>query len=283
LLSVSLNVGCNTPFEVHQDYKPMLTVYGLLVRDDSLVYLRVFQNSRIPMSDSLASIPIEGLSAKIVDNGNGTGIPFHIADSLGANMLVLKSHINGGSVYSLEVHASGFPECTSTATVIGSGQIEPTLGTLSAIADPVKSQDNPTFNIYYSPVTAAISLSLVVQYDGFNSKGIHVHGEIPVSPTYQAGSQQALLRVTASPTTITFPRDSYISAYAAAKSNIENGSVTAVVRLLQVDGAIYNYYSISHGFNDPLTMRTEKPNYTNIKNGLGFWGSAAYDSLSFQL
>ncbi|MGC8594532.1 MAG: hypothetical protein ACP5US_00510 [Candidatus Kryptoniota bacterium] len=282
-LASVFHVGCSTPFEVRQDYKPLLTVYGLLIRDDSLVYLKVFQNSAVPVSDSLASISIQGLFAQVTESGTGIEIPFLSVDSLGTNVLVAKFHILAGAVYSLRVRAAGFPECSSTAEVVGSGQIEPTLGTLSAIVDPLKSQDNPTFNIYFSPATVAVSLSLVVRYDGFNNKGIHVRGEIPVLPSYQEGGQQALLKVNSSPTTIVFPHDSYMTAYSMAKSSIDSGSVIAVVKLLQVDGAIYDYYSISHGFNDPLTMRTEKPNYTNIKNGLGFWGSAAYDSLSFQL
>lgn len=285
LLAVSFNVGCNNPFEVKQDYRPMLTLYGLLVRDDSLVYLKVLRNSPMPVSDSLTSTVIPGLTAQLLDVSSGIEIPFLLAGSAGINVLVARSYIHAGSAYSLRVQASGFPECTSTATVIGTGQIEPTLGTLSAIVDPVNSQDNPTFNIYYSTATVGVGLSLVLKYDGFNHKGIHVKGEIPVLPTYQQdeGGQPFLRRVSGSPMTIMFPHDSYMTAYIAAKDNIDSGLITAVIRLVQVDGTIYNYYSISHGFNDPLTMRTERPVYTNIKNGLGFWGSAAFDSLSFQL
>lgn len=44
---------------------------------------------------------------------------------------------------------------------------------------------------------------------------------------------------------------------------------------------IYSYLKILRGFDDPLSVRTEKPNFTNISGGLGLFGGVTADSLSF--
>ncbi len=42
---------------------------------------------------------------------------------------------------------------------------------------------------------------------------------------------------------------------------------------------LYSYLKIVHGFDDPLTIRTEIPDFTNIKNGFGVFGGMTVDSI----
>ena len=48
-----------------------------------------------------------------------------------------------------------------------------------------------------------------------------------------------------------------------------------------LDANAYNYYQIVRGFNDPLSVRVDLPDYSNIEGGLGVFGGILADSLFF--
>jgi len=52
-----------------------------------------------------------------------------------------------------------------------------------------------------------------------------------------------------------------------------------VLQFIQLDENLYNYYAIVRGFDDPFSLRLDKPNFSNIKNGTGLFASYSVDSL----
>jgi hypothetical protein len=53
--------------------------------------------------------------------------------------------------------------------------------------------------------------------------------------------------------------------------------------LTQVEQNLYNYYMVSNGFQDAYSIRTDVPNWTNIKGGNGVFGAFVEDSLYVDL
>jgi hypothetical protein len=53
----------------------------------------------------------------------------------------------------------------------------------------------------------------------------------------------------------------------------------AVFYLVQFDTPLWNYYKLANAFQDAYSVRTDQPDYTNLKNGIGVFGSMAVDSL----
>jgi hypothetical protein len=53
----------------------------------------------------------------------------------------------------------------------------------------------------------------------------------------------------------------------------------ALFYVVQFDVALWNYYSVANMFRDKLSVRTDEPDYTNINNGTGVFGSTTVDSL----
>jgi hypothetical protein len=56
-----------------------------------------------------------------------------------------------------------------------------------------------------------------------------------------------------------------------------------VFYLLQFDEPLWKYYGVANIYRDSLSIRTDEPNYTNIQNGAGVFGSTAVDSVVRQL
>jgi hypothetical protein len=57
----------------------------------------------------------------------------------------------------------------------------------------------------------------------------------------------------------------------------------AVFYLVQFDTRLWNYYAVANIFRDKLSVRTDEPDYTNFKNGIGVFGSMTVDSLVWEL
>jgi len=283
LLAMLLSlIGCSNPFEVKQDFKPMLVIYGLAVRGDTAIYVRVSRNSASPAT-SLNDTSGDGSVTVVVENLN-TGWADTLTSMAGdTGILVVHTTVSTNSVFRISAQSSGYPTCFATAQVLSKAYVVPGYGTSVILSSPSGATQDPEFLIDPSGNTTAISALLALTYSGTDTSGHSVAGEFDVYPSYQTSAEQEFLKINGNQTTISFPLNSYQPAYLAAKGLLRTGSLVVVVRVIQVDAAVYDYYSISHGFNDPLTMRDEKPNFTNITNGLGLWGSVAYDSTSVQL
>ncbi len=57
----------------------------------------------------------------------------------------------------------------------------------------------------------------------------------------------------------------------------------AVIVLTQADVHFFTYYSFANFFQDPLTIRVDQPDYSNMTGALGFFGSMTTDTISFTL
>ncbi len=275
--------GCDSPFQVKQDYSPQLVVYGIAFRGDSSLVIRVETNSRTPVTDSTVSNQISGLSGTLLNQTTGTSVQLSSSFINNVNLLQSNVKIDPKTKFLLQVSANGYSPCSSSLIVLDSGIIYPTYWTTSVLRDPSVGLQDPDFTIYVSPLAAAIRVTMSVRYQGISPKGEPVSGEISVNPAYQQDTTSYFLRVNGQTTDVTFLTADYVKEFVEATGAIKSGTITAVIKLFQIDAALYDYYSIANGFNDPLTMRTEKPVYTNITGGLGFFGSASYDSLSVQV
>ncbi len=290
LSAILLSVGflavesCNSNFQPLQVYSPQLVVYGIAFSGDSSIVIRVDANSRSQTGGSSSSGYLTGLSGTIVDKSNGETVTLSPEYVGNENLLSGRINLLSGSLLDLKLNAAGYDPCSASLTVLDSGIIYPAYFTTSVMQSPgAPGQPSPQFTIYPSSNTMAIRLSMTLIYNGTGPDGNPVSGEVSVKPSYQQDTTSYLLRIGGVTTTVQFNLSDYLSAYSSAVGKMTSGTVVAVVKLLQLDATLYDFYSISNGFNDPLTMRTEKPVFTNITGGLGFFGSAAEDSLLIQV
>jgi hypothetical protein len=53
----------------------------------------------------------------------------------------------------------------------------------------------------------------------------------------------------------------------------------AILTVTVVDRHLYTYYFLVNGFFDPYTVRTDLPDYSNVRGGVGLVGAYAVDSV----
>lgn len=283
LVPFLLAQACNSPFQVKQVYSPQLVIYGIVFRGDSSVVIRVETNSKTQLSDSMISSQLPGLNGVLTNETTGDSIQLVSSFEGKLNFLQGILRTNPGNSISFRAVASNYLQCSANATVIGPAIIYPSPWTNSSLREPAPGSQDPQFTIYPSSNTMAIRLVMLLVYQGTDTSGKLISGTIMLTPSYQQDTTSYFLRVNGATTAISFPLSDYISALSSAVGSLKSGTVVADVKLLQLDATLYDYYSISNGFNDPLTMRTERPVFTNVNGGLGFLGSASYDSLDIQV
>jgi hypothetical protein len=136
--------------------------------------------------------------------------------------------------------------------------------------------------IYYSP-------ELVILYS-YNNKGIKekrqkkvpvyllntINGKEPVYPRIVTGIFDTSFEMEAVNRAM-----EEISEGDPDKSNyiIEN----AIFRLLMMDAALANYYSLQKTFLDEFSVRINQPDVTNIQGGLGIFGSYSIKQISLEI
>ncbi|MEK6571100.1 MAG: hypothetical protein AABZ61_07005 [Bacteroidota bacterium] len=59
--------------------------------------------------------------------------------------------------------------------------------------------------------------------------------------------------------------------------------VQAVFYLIQFDEPLWNYHNVANNLGERYSVRTDEPDYTNIKGGFGVFGSATIDSTVWPL
>ena len=52
-----------------------------------------------------------------------------------------------------------------------------------------------------------------------------------------------------------------------------------VARVVQFEQGVHDYYNTVNGFRDPVSIRLDEADYSNIKGGKGVFGAYAIDSL----
>ncbi len=283
IVSILTLQSCNSPFQVKQDYTPQLVVYGIAFRGDSTLVIRVDTKTETSAGGSTAAGPIAGLAGTVANNTTGQAAILKAEYVGGVNLLEGTVDLAQKTNLTLSVVAPDYPACSSSLTVLDSAIIYLEYYTTEVLRSPSAGDQNPRFTIYPSRLTRAIRVWISLKYEGVDSEGDSVSGSVFVKPAYQQDTTSYFLRINGQATDVNFNLSDYSTAFAEAHTKIVTGHITAVLEVLQTDAAIYDFYSISNGFNDPLTMRTERPVYTNISGGLGFFGSAAYDSTSIRV
>ena len=56
-----------------------------------------------------------------------------------------------------------------------------------------------------------------------------------------------------------------------------------VLRILQCEQNVYNYYNTVNEFRDPVSVRLDEPDYSNVSGGWGMFGAYTLDSLTYTL
>ena len=209
-----------------------------------------------------------------------------------------------GKTYVLTVNSASLGTVTAKTTVPGAGSVN--IINPAALANPCFYGQDFGLSAVLSPQAKGFLVRLFVDYLSPNIDGSYKQKrlEVPMRREMVSGWQGSFREV--------YPRPTVRSTHATAavydgdtliyqpEERVPYNSFTfcqkvddlytsglegcvhfqkAVLYLVQFDTPLWNYYKVAGATQDRYSVRADEPDYTNIKDGVGVFGSMAVDSL----
>ncbi len=185
--------------------------------------------------------------------------------------------ISSGGVYEIVAQKSGYKPVSSYVSVPYSFVTIPDTRSYPALRYPDSVNYDPYFNIDLGGSVAYFA-QLFIEYRGFDNNGnfhsgfVNASGNMPQDPFIQSTASQVQYNI---------DRLSYASTLSSVTrlaSGLKNFHLFADIVVTQLDDPLYRFYLTSGRWTNPLVMRTDRPIFSNVNNGLGIVGAAAVDT-----
>jgi hypothetical protein len=293
-----LLAGCDNAFDPKAPYTEQLVVYSILSTRSDTQYVRVYttynpsgfeplentldtyvRNARVMITDASGAHLLRDTTIARVDRSRySDDIPAYVAYTM---------RIQKGGAYSLSV-VSDRGSASASLTVPGRGSIQPE-NPYVLLNPSLYPGDDIIATVHLSPLSRGYVARLFLDFDYIrDSVAAHARVEVPVSASEHADGSL----------TVTYPllerrdlsRPSPIETFILRQGAYQTflgylqrtyNSVTltrATFILIQVEENLYKYYNIANGFQDRYSIRTDLPDYSNIRGGLGVFGAMVEDS-----
>jgi hypothetical protein len=286
-LLVVLIAGCDNSFNPKSEFVPRLVVYCVLDAGSStqMVRLESTYDAELGSTDVPANKPVIDSAVVTIADVNGRRFTLidtliSITDSNGVQKTqkVWITHdlrpVDGRN-YHIEVTSPGFEKIYADMSY----PIKPYLYISKETNDDgsgsiIMAASNPTGGS--GPKGYYFRMYLRATRNVGTEKQVY-QVEVP----YTTDGSTAVFPGPSRSNTITFTRNLLIEYY--QKYFISDPSLTDVkvfFKAYSLDLHIYNYFKTVRGFDDPVSVRQDKPDVTNITNGFGVFGGIQSDSTS---
>jgi hypothetical protein len=198
-----------------------------------------------------------------------------------------------GAKYDLTVISDSYGTATSSVTIPDPASIGFGLGT-SQLDRPDGTEKNSSIGVLalISPMCKGYLTQMFVDYRVLLDSGwIDERIEVPTwiladSLNLWVGTYPSLTRQIVRQTVTSFSVKAYIAALYRVITQHPKRKVTfyrVVGRVLQCEAGLYDYYNTVNGFRDPVSIRLDLPEFSNIRGAKGLFGAYSLDSLTHVL
>lgn len=280
------STGCKEPFSPKGPFEQKMVAYSILTPQSSVQYVRLYLNYNPPGFDPYA-VPTEpyDTSAQVTIGAPGQTFMFH--DTLLSP--TLRAFVNSsfkprpGVQYTLTA-VSKYGTISATSVVPAAGSIS--IPDQSALLYPATFAGQTTdVHTILSTQTRGYLVRFVFLFSLESDTTFLGQAEVPLSYGQDSAGvappeYPQLQRVVEREPIVSFPVTNYLTTIAELTGEYQTRIILKEARfyLIQVDENAYDYYNVVNGFRDQYSIRTDQPDFTNIQNGLGVFGSFNIDS-----
>ncbi len=300
-----LLMGCDKPFTPKSTYEDKMVVYGILSNRSDSQFVRIYTTydptGFNPLTHS-EDVMVRGAEVTVT----GSAQPFLFREGLVQridksrykdDIVTYVSHplqLQLGSSYNLSVSSTRYGTVTSSVVVPKRGRVS----ILNAYVLRGQGDEDENIIVYgwIRELTYGVLARLYISYELLEGQSWIRHSEeIPLSraesgdgttvlkyPTVRRRATNAIVVDKEMNETFVFLRKMYFMIEGSIYSRHPAGAVRATKALAvvtQVDQNLYTYLKVANYFDDPYSMRTDAPDFTNIAGGRGVFGAMVEDSL----
>ncbi|HCA80150.1 MAG TPA: hypothetical protein DEP53_10490 [Bacteroidetes bacterium] len=304
-----LGAGCEGAFTPKGPYQDRMVVYGILTNRADTQYVRIHTTYNPagfdPLTVSEESV-VRDADVKVAESSKlftfrqGTASR-RDKSRYNDDVTIYISYpfsLEAGKTYDLTVSSPRYGTVTSSVTVPRRGRVqifnsyvlngrgtadedlviygwirELTYGVLARLYLIYETQEGDTWVRHTDEVPSSM-----VKYDDGTKEFFY--------PNLRRRESPGVIREKEVTESFVFSRTAYVerlndlfTRYPSGRLRIKYG----LIILTQVDQNFYRYSKIVHGFEDPYSIRTDTPDFTNIAGGRGIFGAMVEDSLLVEL
>ena len=311
LLCAAVAGGCDSSFSPKGPFKNDVVVVSVLTADKGPQFVRLYSAYDPPAFDASAVTvdnPILAATVVLTDiSGGGGTYALHDTSVQRLDTARYNSPIHAyvtsdfipsaGQRVGITASSPGTGTQTASTTLPGHAQMY--VAITDILDHPGRYSDysiEVVANISYLTRGYLVRIFLEYEYLEGSTKVIE-RRDVPVSiltwsgnggtitvPTYPSLSRRTSSPSATTPNTelVFFENAAYQFAVTSVRSQYGAKSLrfrNAIVALTQAEQNFYNYFKITNAFEDPQSIRTDQPDYTNISGGVGIFGGRTLDSL----
>ena len=300
--ALALSAGCDASFNPKGPYNDQLALYSVLTTRSDSQFVRVFSTYN-PTGHN----PLENTVDTYVRNAKVTLSRDSVVTTLTSVVIPrtdksrYKDDLVGyvafpytlqpGRTYTLKV-TSDKGNAEATITVPARGEVY--ANNPYIMKHPEKYDEDLSSRIRLSPAAQGYLVRIKLEFETKLGSLVTRHQEEIPSAVFTADGSSfrfdypILTRRNVSPyvtyEAVYFGLNAYKAFLVDVKSRYGAITVTGATYILtQVDRVLYTYYNLANGFQDAFSIRTDLPDYTNIRGGLGVFGSMVEDSVYVDL
>lgn len=294
-----LGVGCDQSFDPRSSSEQYPVVFSFLATDRSDQIVRVYRTYPGSIDDPSQNTAEYPVTDAVVTLSNGAST-FVLADTQMARLDTSKYRdpvrtyvargltVEHGGIYHLQV------QLPTSEILQGSVSVPPIptvhMNRIEILSKPGDFPPDATMEgtASFGIGAAAFLFRLVVSFDVQEAgEWVRRRAEVPIgfrteSPRVEGAMYGAVRRLVSQSVSQVYTG----SAYTFLLDHIRDESSPnklifnyVVLQFVQLDENLYRYYGTVRGFEDPFSLRLDKPNFSNITNGTGLFAAYSVDSL----
>ncbi len=301
-------LACTESFDSKGGHEPQLVVYSVMTAQTDTQLVRVYSTYDPPAYNPLDVVtdnPVTDAQVSISRGGQTYGLRDTLITRIDktrfasdirafvANPLTVQP----GTVYTLSINSPTRGTITASTTVPDKALML-LVNSFAVVSPSLFTDQDISLQITLSRHTKGYLLRLYLAYEYTSgsityTKWSEVPSSIRTIGTETIESFPRLVRRTSASTatsagreTASIPNQAYRHAINKIKSQyggLNLKFLSAIFILSQVETNFYNYYNVANGFQDQFSIRTDEPDYSSIKGGVGVFGGMVNDTLVMSL
>jgi len=297
-------LACNEPFDSKGAHEPQLVVYSVMTAQTDTQLVRVYSTYDPPSYDPLAVVTDNPVTDAQVTISRG-GQTYMLRDTLITRIdksrytsdirafIANPLSVQPGSVYTLNINSPSRGTITASATIPDKALMN-LVNPFAVDAPSLFTDQDLSLQVTLSRQTKGYLLRLYLAYEYTSgsityTNWLEVPSAVRTIGTETFESYPRLVRRTSGSTassagreSASIPNQAYrhaIDKIKAQYGGLNLKFLSAIFILTQVETNFYNYYNVANGFQDQFSIRTDEPDYSSIKGGVGVFGGMVHDTL----
>ncbi len=304
--------GCDDSFTPIINYKDNLVVYSVLSTTSDTQYVRVYTTYNPPNYDPFSAsyyTPVTDAQVVLTDN---IGLSVTFRDTMlqawdstryGAR---IRAHVQypivpvRGRTYTLRVMSPTVGTATATATMPAAATLLLDNYPMLRFPQLYDPSEQIVMSLTLSTATKGFVMRFYIDYEvaapvpgGWLPQRVEVPRVIIRAQSIDTlDATYPTLQIRASTSEYSIERAAFgLSVYKGTLGLLwrkyeKPGFIRmkqVVFHLYQVETNFFNYYNVANGFRDQFSVRSDEPDFSNIRGGVGLFGAFAIDSVAFAI